>query len=92
MQAMSEAWAQAKEMIVKAQKKQKTQHDRTSKNADFQVGDRVFVFMPAMKSGPAHKLACPYKGPYRIVELHPNGAEVLMIDRPKSPAIRVASG
>ena len=47
-QAMSEAWAQAKEMIVKAQKKQKTQHDRTSKNADFQVGDRVFVFMPAI--------------------------------------------
>ena len=44
-----------------------------------------------MNSGPAPKLACPYKGPYRIVELHPNGAEVLMIDQPKSPAaIRVA--
>lgn len=89
-QVMSEAWTQAKKLIVKAQKKQKTQHDKTSKNVNFQVGDRVFVFMPGMKSGPAYKLACPYRGPYRIVELYPNGAEVLLIDQPKTPAIRVA--
>ena len=87
MQDMSEAWTRAKKMIEKAQKKQKTQHDKRSKNANFQVGDRVYVFMPAMKSGPAHKLACPYRGPYRIVELYSNGAEVLLIDKPKTPVI-----
>ena len=90
IQAMSQAWTQAKKMIGKAQQRQKTQHDRSSKNANFQVGDRVFVFMPGMKTGPAYKLACPYKGPYRVIEIHPNGAEVLLIDRPKEPAIRVA--
>ena len=71
VQAMSETWAKAKQMVQKAQKKQKAHHHRTSRNADFRVGDRVFVFMPAMKSGPAHKLACPFKGPYRIIELLP---------------------
>ena len=87
---MSETWANAKQMVQKAQKKQKAHHDRTSQNTDFRVGDRVFVFIPAMKSGPAHKLACPYKGPYRIIELYPNGAELVLIRRPKLRTIRVA--
>ena len=55
-----------------------------------ELGDRVFMFMPAMKSGPTYKLACPYRGSYRIIELHPNEAEVVLVDRPKDPAIRVA--
>ena len=46
--------------------------------------------MPGMKTGLAYKLACPYKGPYRVIEIHPNGAEVLLIDQPKEPAIRIA--
>ena len=50
----------------------------------------MFVFMPGMKSGPAYKLSCPYKGPYRIMGMYPNGAEVVLIDRPKEPTIRVA--
>lgn len=71
VRAMSEMWETAKPMVKKAQKKQKAHHDRTSRNADFKIGDRVFVFVSGMKSGPAHKLVCPYKGPYRITELHP---------------------
>ena len=46
--------------------------------------------MPALKSGPAHELARPYKGPYRIVQLFPNGAEVKLVDNPRAPTIRVA--
>jgi hypothetical protein len=46
--------------------------------------------MPGMKSGRAYKLAYPYKGPYRIVPLHPNGAEVVLIERPQTDAFRVA--
>lgn len=90
VKTVSETWDMAKQMVEKAQRKQKMHHDRTSKNAGFRVGDRVFVFMPGRKSGPAHKLSCPYKGPYRVTELYPNGAELPLIDRPKSPTIRVA--
>ena len=46
--------------------------------------------MPEMKTGPAYKLARAYKGPYRIVQLYPNGAELLLINKPRSQLIRVA--
>ena len=50
----------------------------------------MFVFMPSLKSGPAHKLALPYKGPYRIIRLYENGADVQLIDCPRAQPIRVA--
>lgn len=90
MKQMSTAWSHAQKMVRKAQNRQKKQHDKTSRNADFQVGDRVFVYMPGLKSGPAHKLACPYKGPYRIIGVYPNGAEVVLIERPNTTPLRVA--
>ena len=90
VRAMSETWELAIQSIKKAQGKQKIHHDKTARNAEFKVGDRVFAFMPAMKTGPAYKLARPYKGPYRIMQLYPNGAELLLIDKPRSPPIRVA--
>ena len=68
MRAMSDAWEAARQNVREPQKKQKIQHDRNARNADFHVGDRVFVYMPALKSGPAYKLACPYKGTYRVLE------------------------
>ena len=90
VRAMSETWELARQSIKKAQGKQKIHHDKTARNAELKVGDRVFVFMPAMKTGPAYKLARSYKGPYRIMQLYPNGAELLLIDKPCSPLIRVA--
>ena len=36
------------------------------------------------------KLSCPYRGPYRIVELYPNGADLCPVDRPRMKEIRVA--
>ena len=87
MRAMSDAWEAARQNVRKAQK---IQHDRSARNADFHVGDRVFVYMPTLKSGPAYKLACPYKGPYRVLELFPNGADIILVDRPGSTTIRVA--
>ena len=80
VRAMSETWELARQSINKAQDKQKL-HDKTARNAEFKVGDRVFAFMPAMKTKPAYKLAWPYKGPYRIIQLYPSGAELLLIDK-----------
>ena len=90
VRAMSEAWDVAQKNIHKAQKRQKRQHDKGAKNFDFHVGDRVFVHMPSLKSGPGHKLARPFKGPYRILEVFPNGADVVLVDKPSSAVIRVA--
>ena len=87
---MRAAWDQAQQAVLKAQKQQKQQHDREAKNADFEIGDRVFVYMPATKTGQMRKLARPFKGPYRVMARHPNGAEVRLVSQPKAPVIRVA--
>ena len=87
---MSEAWELAQSNIQTAQGKQKRQHDRGVKNADFQVGDSVFVHMPALKSVPSHKLARPFKGPFQIQKLFPNGARIVPIQSPRSAGLRVA--
>ena len=58
--AMSSAWKLAQENLQKAQKMQKCQHDKKkAKNNEFVVGDHVFVYMPAICSGPAYKLTRP---------------------------------
>ena len=46
--------------------------------------------MPAAKRGKAHKFARPFCGPYRIVDLFNNGAEVQLIAKPQADNIRVA--
>ena len=66
------------------------QHDRHSHCPVFHVEDRAFVYMPAMKSGPAHKFARPYKGPYRVVATFNNGDKVYPVDRSHPRPIRVA--
>ena len=87
MQNLFAAWKLAQEGIRKAQSKQKKQRaGSTSVNP----GDRVFVYMPAIRAGPAYKLTRPYKGPYRVIGTHPNGVELRSIDNPKNSTIRVA--
>ena len=90
LQGMSTAWDRAQKSLLKAQKQQKKQHDKAAKNSDFLVGDRVFVCMPAMKTGQLRKLSRPYKGPYRVISTYPNGVKVHPINQPRAEAIRVA--
>ena len=54
---LSEAWARARQNIQKAQRQQKKQHDQKTRMPMFSVGDRVFVYMPAARSGKAYKLS-----------------------------------
>ena len=56
----------------------------------FFVGDRTFVFMPAAKTGKAHKLARPFHGLFRILKRHDNGAEVQPVDKLRNAPIRVS--
>ena len=87
---LSEAWELARQNILKVQKWQKTSHDQRARSPAFRVGERVFVHRPSLKAGAAYKFALPFCGPFRIVELHENGATLLKVARPGDPKMRVA--
>ena len=87
---MSSAWKTAQAKIKEAQKKQKYQHDKKARDPRVFEGDRVFVYSPAERSGKAYKFAHPFKGPYRVLKLLPNGAELSLVAEPNRPTIRVA--
>ena len=77
--------------IKKAQQHQKQQYDRKMRLPRCEVGDRVFVYMPAAKSCNAYKFARPFHaGPYRIVEQNETGVAVWPVDHPQVEPIRVA--
>ena len=86
---LSEAWQLAQSEIKKAQKHQKKQHDKKAKDETFNVGDRVMIFMPHETTGKRRKLALPYHGPYRVMDVHLNGLTVKPVDRPGDNPIRV---
>ena len=46
--------------------------------------------MPADCLGNAYRFARPFKGPYQIIRLFVNGAEVILISKPQAGTIRVA--
>jgi len=50
----------------------------------------VLIYTPAEKTGKAYKFACPYVGPYRVLELYNNGASVKPISKLNDSPIRVA--
>lgn len=87
---LSEAWKLARKNVEKAQFRQKKAYDIHTKEDDLEVGDRVFVYMPAQKQCVNHKLVRPFHGPYRIVEKHPSNVTVRPIDQPKEAPIRVS--
>ncbi len=90
VQELNTAWELARETIEKAQKRQKRQYDKAARNATFGLGEKVFLSLPALKTGPWRKLARPFKGPYEIVKLYPNGAEIRLVGGPQKPPLRVA--
>ena len=84
---MSEAWNLAKSGIKQAKIKQE-KYDKSSKQPQYQIGDRVMVFMPSEDKGTmSWKLARPFYGPYCIV---PTNAEVRLVYKPEDPTIFVA--
>ena len=76
--------------IREAQRKQKTAYDQHSTSSVYQVGDRVMVYMPKEVTGKDRKLARPFHGPFRIVNLTPTNAEVQLVERPKDSPLFVA--
>ena len=87
---MGAAWDLAQKAVTKAQNRQKHHHDKKAKNTNFKIGERVFVQTPAVQTGSLRKLSRPFKGPYRVTALYPNGADIILIGKPGSDPIRVA--
>lgn len=54
------------------------------------VEDQVFIHMPALKSGPAHKLAEPVKEPYWALATNASSFEAVVVTNPRASSIRVA--
>ena len=87
---MSTAWESAREHIKVSQGKQKQFHDRKSKDPKISVGDRVMVYFPSERLGKAYKFSRPFRGPYQVNKVFPNGAEVTSLSGNKARTIRVA--
>ena len=64
------AWEVAQAHAKKAQKRQKTAYDRQAKTPTYQVGERVFIYMPAANATKVSIFARPFQGPYRITAVH----------------------
>ena len=47
------------------------------------------VYMPQEVKGKTRKLARPYHGPYRVLEVYPSGLSVRPVDRPNDTPMRV---
>ena len=90
VQGLTSAWKTAAECIKSAQKRQKTIYDRGAKAMDYRIGDRVMVHMPHEATGKTAKLARPYFGPYRVLNVTSTNAEVRLIDKPDEPSIFVS--
>ena len=90
MTCFSTAWQLTQAEISKALGRQKKFHDKGTKQPILKVGDRVFVYNPSKKQGKAYKLARPYMGPYRILKLYDNGADLRLISKPAAASIRVS--
>ena len=73
---MSTAWESPREHIKVSQGKQKRFHDRKSKDPKISVGDRVMMYFPSKRLGKAYKFCRPFRGPYHMDKVFPNGAEV----------------
>ena len=87
---LSEAWELAQLHVKKDQKSQKRYYDRRAREADFKVGERVFVYMPQEKATKAYKFARPFCGPFRVTEVVDTGVLVRPVHRPQEESIRVA--
>ena len=79
MRRMSNSWSIAREKIESSQQKQKAQYDKSAQEPKVRVGDRVMVHMPGELKGKDHKLARPYHGPYRVLKVTSNNAEVVLV-------------
>ena len=90
LESLTLAWKLASENVEKSQVAQKKAYDRKTKEVDLRAGERVMVRMPSESQGKDWKLARPFHGPYRVLQVTPTNTEVRLVDQPKGESIFVA--
>ena len=63
-----DAFSLAREKVSTGQKRQKAAHDHRSQGTELKVGDRVWLYVPAVKSGRTKKLSSLWRGPYTVLD------------------------
>ena len=71
-------------------KSQKVQYDKRADTRPYSVGGRVMVYMPREDQGKKRKLALPYHGPYRILDVRSNCILVRPVDQLETEPILVS--
>lgn len=87
---LSTAWEIARSEVSKAQCRQKKQYDKRAKPVNYREGMRVMVYMPQEATAKDRKLALPFHGPYRIMEVRSNCLLVRPVDQPGGEPILVS--
>ena len=62
------AFEQTRDKLSTCQERRKETHDRDSRGAQFKVGDRVWLYVPAIKPGKTKKLSSLWRGPYTVLD------------------------
>ena len=61
-------YSQVREGIKKSHQRNKTRYDQHTVNMHFSIGDQVWLYVPAVKTGTTKKFASLWRGPYTVVD------------------------
>ena len=75
--------------IRTAQEKYKGVYDRSSRVADYKLGDWVLVKFPQDETGRMRKLSRPWHGPYRVIDRRDPDVTVVKVYAPQDGQIQV---
>ena len=77
-----------RENLDVAQKKRKERRDKHCAEVNFKVGDRVWLFNPAVKVGETRKLTSQWRGPYTVIDrVSPVNYKIQLIGTTKTQTV-----
>ena len=65
---LKESFSIANKRLSDANARQKKAYDKRCHGVDFKVGDRVWLYVPAVKPGKTKKLSSLWRGPYTVLD------------------------
>ena len=65
---LKDAFAFTRERLATRHRQQKAAYDQNSRAMEFKVGDRVWLYVPAVKPGKTKKLSTLWRGPYTVID------------------------
>ena len=66
--SLNKAYSTIRQNITAAYQRNETRYDQTTTNIHFTVGDQVWLYVPAVKTGTSKKLSSLWCGPYTVID------------------------